>query len=449
MAASKTRSSSFSRHISVVPTPQIPGIKYGPNGTIFVSSGIPDLDRILGGGFPLGSLVMVMEDIEAPHHMLLLRNFMSQGLVHNQPLLYGSPSREPRAFLGTLPTPVLSKDDKSRDHETEQEKGLRIAWQYRKYFGEHQQNFEGQRDGKPEYCNEFDLQKPLERHYISGQNIDCVSLQGSPNLSSFRDRCSTFLAQLPRLPPFSPLASWQTPATAATAFSRSLFSSCLHLPEPPLPSALLIKAAIGVSSIDGMNLWVVAANGVQQSSVANFWWLVVRWGFLWRWTIGSSFVPRYDGNITCAGRIAIQSLYTPQCEYSNMIIEKHGTFFQCSCPYNLSTVPCFTILCKERWQHLADTLLSVGAIPDEDKELVNLLTGYQDMVGLLNVHKVTQCNTQVPVFLEATTFSIKLKKRRSLVLECLNQAPIDGSSGSSYATSGSCSGSSKTGKLDF
>lgn len=44
MAATKTRSSSFSRNISVASTPQIPGLKCGPNGTIFVSSGIPDLD---------------------------------------------------------------------------------------------------------------------------------------------------------------------------------------------------------------------------------------------------------------------------------------------------------------------------------------------------------------------------------------------------------------------
>lgn len=74
---------------------------------------------ILGGGFPLGSLVMVMEDPEAPHHMLLLRNFMSQGLIHNQPLLYASPSKDPKAFLGTLPSPVSSKDDKSRNTEAE------------------------------------------------------------------------------------------------------------------------------------------------------------------------------------------------------------------------------------------------------------------------------------------------------------------------------------------
>lgn len=104
---------------------------------------------------------------------------------------------------------------------------------------------------------------------------------------------------------------------------------------------------------------------------------------------------------------------------------------------------------SKRWQHLADTLLSVKAIPDEDKGLADLLTGYEDMVGLLNVHRVARLNTQVPAILEATTFSIKLKKRRSLVLECLNQAPIDGSSGSSYASLGSCSGSSTTGKLDF
>jgi len=71
--------------------------------------------EILGGGFSLGSLVMVMEDPEAPHHMLLLRNFMSQGLVQKQPLLYASASRDPKSFLGTLPSLVSPKGDKSSD----------------------------------------------------------------------------------------------------------------------------------------------------------------------------------------------------------------------------------------------------------------------------------------------------------------------------------------------
>ena len=76
--------------------------------------------EILGGGFVLGSLVVVMEDSEAPHHMLLLRNFMSQGLVHNQPLLYASPSRDPRGFLGTLPSPGSSRDEKSSNRLSDQ-----------------------------------------------------------------------------------------------------------------------------------------------------------------------------------------------------------------------------------------------------------------------------------------------------------------------------------------
>lgn len=63
---------------------------------------------------------MIMEDTEAPHHMLLLRTFMSQGLIHNQPVLYASPSKSPRAFLGTLPTTLVSKDDKSHKSDAEQ-----------------------------------------------------------------------------------------------------------------------------------------------------------------------------------------------------------------------------------------------------------------------------------------------------------------------------------------
>ncbi|KAK2979137.1 hypothetical protein RJ640_029295 [Escallonia rubra] len=355
MAAMKTRTSSFSRNISGAPTSPIPGLKYGPNGTIFVSSGISDLDKILGGGYPLGSLVVVMEDSEAPHHMLLLRNFMSQGLIHKQPLLYASPSSDPRAFLGTLPSPLSSKDDRSRDRDAEQEKGLRIAWQYKKYFGD-EQKVEGRGDGKLEYCNDFDLRKPLERYFFSGQSIDCISLHDNPSLYTFRDRCSAFLAQL----------------------------------------------------------------------------------------------PRYDGKITSAGRIAIQSFCSPQCEFSNMewgmlsfirylksMVRSSNAVAVLTFPHSLVS-PSFS----KRLQHLADTLLSVRAIQDEDKELAKLLTGYQDMVGLLNIHKV-------PVILDATTFSMKLQKRRSLVLECLNQAPVDCSSGTSYATSGSCSGSSTSGTLDF
>jgi len=43
MATTKARVSSFSRNVSTV-TSQNPGLKHGPNGTMLLSSGIPDLD---------------------------------------------------------------------------------------------------------------------------------------------------------------------------------------------------------------------------------------------------------------------------------------------------------------------------------------------------------------------------------------------------------------------
>ncbi|KAI3992968.1 hypothetical protein MKX01_009711 [Papaver californicum] len=294
-----------------------------------------------------------MEDAEAPHHLLLLRNFMSQGLVHNQPLLYASPSKDPRVFLGTLPGLVLSKDEKCRS-SIDQEQGLRIAWQY---------SILGRINKILIECNEFDLRKPLERHILIAQRIECFSIQESPSLTAFRDRCSSFLTE----------------------------------------------------------------------------------------------ISRNDGGTKCPGRIAIQSFCAPQCGHSEMecdmlsFIRSLKSMVRSSNAVVVITFPpsLLSSSFSKRWQHMADTLLAVRAIPDKDKELAKLLTGYQDMVGFLHVHKVAQINTQVPLILEATTFSIKLQRRRSLVLERLNQAPVDGSSGSSHDSSGSCSGGSKSSILDF
>ncbi|XP_052159097.1 elongator complex protein 4 [Oryza glaberrima] len=365
--------SSFSRAAAphVASSSTAAGVKLGPNGAAFVSSGIPDLDRILGGGFLIGSVVMIMEDSDAPHHLLLLRSFMAQGVVHKQPLLFAGPMKEPRLFLGTLPAVASSKEDgrqrgmgagTSSDGRTSDE-ALRIAWQYKKYFGEEKTSHAEHRDNKQEFSNDFDLRKPLERHLLNAQNIECVSTQEGDTLGVLQDRCSTFLSKL----------------------------------------------------------------------------------------------PRKDGGNAHAGRIAIQSLCAPQCGYFEKdwdmvsFIRSLKAMVRASNAVAVITFP-NTVLsssfCK-RWQHLADTLLSIKAIPDEDKELAKLLTGYQDMVGFLHVHKVAQTNSQVPVILEASTFSLKLRKRRSLVLERLNQAPVDGSGGPSLDASGSCSSSSQGSQLDF
>jgi elongator complex protein 4 len=90
----------------------------------------------VGGGIPVGGLVMVMEDIEAPHHMPLLRFFMAQGLVHSQPLFFATPLPSPQAFLGTLPAIASRSSGAASDNSKEGD--LRIAWQYRRFLNEQQ-----------------------------------------------------------------------------------------------------------------------------------------------------------------------------------------------------------------------------------------------------------------------------------------------------------------------
>lgn len=386
-----SRSGSFVRNLAPTVHVQAVGAKLGPNGVSLVSTGFADLDKVLGGGIPVGGILMIMEDIEAPHHLLLLRYFMAQGLVHDQPLLYASPLTSPQAFLGTLPGVVQAKDDKSEiEGSPKHTKGenLRIAWQYRKYFNENQSiethkfqqpelapfsrtakssSFGGGLTGnKYEFCSNFDLRKPMERSLLNAINVECVNLQAISDLSVFHERCTSFLSKL----------------------------------------------------------------------------------------------SRAQGGISQIGRIAIQSFCAPQCRHSNLdwemlsFLKSLRAVLRVSNAVAMITFPSslLTPLFCTRWQHLADIVLSVKAIPDEDKELASLLTDYQDMVGFVHVHKMACINTQVPTILEANTYSLKLLHKRIVVLERLNQAPVDASSGESYGTVAAaplCSRSANGSVLDF
>nr|KAJ0214402.1 hypothetical protein LSAT_V11C400183610 [Lactuca sativa] len=170
MATSKVRTSSFSKNFSAAPTSSVPGLKYGPNGTIFLSSGIPDLDSNPNTPF------------------LYFIKASKQGLVHNQPVLYASPVKNPRAFLGTLPTTLVPKDDKSRNTDAEQ-KDLQIAWQYKKYLGENKQHNEERGNFVSFY--------PLWG-FLMGNRVECFSLLDCSNLAGFRDSCSKFISQFPK-----------------------------------------------------------------------------------------------------------------------------------------------------------------------------------------------------------------------------------------------------------
>ncbi|XP_073392413.1 elongator complex protein 4 isoform X1 [Physcomitrium patens] len=357
---------------------QAKGVKPGSHGVSLVSSGLDDLDQIIGGGIPVGSLVMIMEDNEAPHHMLLLRYFMAQGLVHSQPLFFASPLPSPQAFLGTLPAIASARESKSRPMGPKDSSGqdeLRIAWQYRRYLSE-QKALEERRlrqqeltasswasssssfshssaVGSYEFCNDFDMRKPLERSLLIGSK--CESLASGAHLGDLLDQCKEFAAKLAR------------PA----------------------------------------------------------------------------------GEVQTVGRLALQSLCAPQCVQSctdwELLAFLHSLkgIVRTSNSVAVITFPASLLrpTMAIRWQHFADILLSVESALDEDKEMAGMLTDYQEIVGFLRVHKLASINTQIPSVPDANVHTMKVVRRKKLILERLLFAPVDavsGDSGSGSAASLLC-----------
>jgi elongator complex protein 4 len=66
-------------------TPLDLGTRPGLHGQVLVSTGLAGLDRLLGGGLPLGSILLLLEDSNSQQHLNLIKCFMAEGVCckHN------------------------------------------------------------------------------------------------------------------------------------------------------------------------------------------------------------------------------------------------------------------------------------------------------------------------------------------------------------------------------
>ena len=54
-----------------------PGTRPGLHGLTLVSTGQAELDRLLGGGLPLGTVMVILEDAFTQHHVTFLKSVLS------------------------------------------------------------------------------------------------------------------------------------------------------------------------------------------------------------------------------------------------------------------------------------------------------------------------------------------------------------------------------------
>ncbi|KAM4720995.1 elongator complex protein 4 isoform 1-T1 [Rhinophrynus dorsalis] len=106
------------------------------NGQLLVSSGVPSLDHILGGGLAVGSLLLIEEDKYNTYSHLLLKYFLAEGVVNGHEVFVASASDDPTKILQGLPAPLndeIPKHERTKEAPGSAEDSpemMKIAWRY-------------------------------------------------------------------------------------------------------------------------------------------------------------------------------------------------------------------------------------------------------------------------------------------------------------------------------
>jgi elongator complex protein 4 len=126
-----------------------PGTRASANSptVAYLSSGIASLDDVLGGGIPLGSVIVILApDVHSAWGTLLQRYFIAQGIVLNQHVAIVSKSHDASELVkGCMWLPASSSAssgnttsgsgetaDDLEDEAIGSEDKIKIAWRYEK-----------------------------------------------------------------------------------------------------------------------------------------------------------------------------------------------------------------------------------------------------------------------------------------------------------------------------
>ena len=222
-----------------IPSQALPGTRRWIDGQLLMSTGHSQLDAFIGGGLPLGSIVLLEEDARGAHATSLAKVFLAEGIACGQAVSLVSWNLQAglKAFLESLPANV-SRDSKDTVSATQAGKeaiahrkagadvqgekagdedgsagsgsdsdsdddtagvedklnrlrvddagkrddtavaGLKIAWQYRKYLGPQQQHLSA---SAVKYGHTFDLHRRIHPLTLEQSGAAVVSASALAN----------------------------------------------------------------------------------------------------------------------------------------------------------------------------------------------------------------------------------------------------------------------------
>jgi elongator complex protein 4 len=145
------------------------------------SCGFPELDKALGGGIPIGSLFILLEDEPTTIYQSILDIFMAQGIAHRHTVGLACSDKDPTQVLRNIPKRRTGAQTNTKETTTETFTNLKIAWRYAQSpKGQIQEATTPDIVSGPAYSHSFDLTEPedakqLEKALISCFGDDCWS----------------------------------------------------------------------------------------------------------------------------------------------------------------------------------------------------------------------------------------------------------------------------------
>jgi len=143
---------------------------------LLTSTGVPDLDQLVGGGLPIGTILMIEEDFSGGIAKLLLKYFLSEGVIHKHALSVSGLTQSPESIVQNLPSIVEESHKVSSETSAEKtvpsgdaDDRMKIAWRYQKNSP---QPGEMQREK-----HSFNLQIPMDKSRLKECSVQNFDLQ--------------------------------------------------------------------------------------------------------------------------------------------------------------------------------------------------------------------------------------------------------------------------------
>lgn len=155
---------------------QIPGTKPSLyNNQLLISTGIPSLDQLLGGGLAVGTALLIEEDTYGNYARCILKYFCAEAIMTGHSICLAGANTDVESLLKDLPGPIVDDPVEEQHHDMVSEddtENMKIAWRYR-----HLPKFQSS-PASVKFGHYYDLTKTMEEDLVSTVNIKCINASG-------------------------------------------------------------------------------------------------------------------------------------------------------------------------------------------------------------------------------------------------------------------------------